>query len=85
MTAKVENYLEAQHRTFRSISIDRSERACINCAWYELYYRENRGNVQMMVPTCTGYCLLHEQQRGPLRQPCREYENCFKRKEVESK
>lgn len=74
MTAKVENYLATQRGMTRSISVDRSVRACINCIWYEQYFRENRGNVRMYCPTCTGYCLLHEQQRGALRQPCRDYE-----------
>lgn len=75
ITAKVENYLATQRRMTQSISIDRSMRACINCIWFEKHYRENRGNLQMYVPISTGYCLLHEQQRGTLRQPCKNYEN----------
>lgn len=70
--AKVENL--AMTRYNKSISVNSSERACINCIWYEQYYRESRTNVVMKVKTSTGYCLLHEQQRGPLRQPCREFE-----------
>ena len=56
------------------ISVNSGERACINCIWYERYYRENRGNIQHRVLTSTGYCLLHEQQRGALRQPCKDFE-----------
>ncbi len=73
MTAKVENHC-AQHRTARTISVDRSARACVNCIWYEQYYHRNRGNIACWVPTSRGYCLLHEQQRGALRQPCKDYE-----------
>ena len=69
-SAKVENL----RRPYKTVAIDRSERVCANCVWYEQYYRESRTNIQCRVFTSTGYCLLHEQQRGPLRQPCRDYE-----------
>lgn len=72
MTAKVENYC-ASKRT-RILSVEASMRACMNCIWYEQYYRKNRGNISGWVPVCSGYCLQHEQQRGPLRQPCRKFE-----------
>ena len=72
MTAKVENYC-MQKRT-RSISVNSSERACINCIWYEQYYRQNRGNVRAYVPVCCGYCLLREQDKKPLTQPCKDFE-----------
>lgn len=58
----------------RSINVDTSARVCINCAWYEPYYRMNRGNVYAMVPTCKGYCLLNGQDRGPLRRVCKDCE-----------
>lgn len=51
MTAKVENYC-AQKRN-RSISVNASERACVNCIWYDQYYRQTRGNVSAWVPTST--------------------------------
>lgn len=70
--AKVENM--AMSRYNKSISVNRSERACINCIWYEQYYRGTRTNVYGRVPTSSGYCILHEQPRGPLRQPCRDFE-----------
>lgn len=70
--AKIENM--AMSRRNKSISVNRSERACINCVWDEQYYRETRTNVCGRVPTSTGYCILHEQQRGALRQPCRDFE-----------
>ena len=72
MTAKVENAC-AQKRS-RSISVDGSDRACINCIWYEQYYRRNRGNVEGWIPTSSGRCLAHDKTRGPLHRPCREFE-----------
>ena len=70
--AKVENL--AMTRYSKTISVNSSERACINCIWYEQYYRETRTNVCGRVSTSTGYCILHEQPRGALRQPCRDFE-----------
>ena len=72
MTAKVES--RCMKMPARSVNINGSERACVNCIWYEQYYRKNRGNVACWVPTSSGYCLLKETQRGPLRQPCLEFE-----------
>ena len=72
MTEKVENYCMKQK--IRNITVNASERACINCIWYEQYYRKNRGNVVMWVPTSTGHCILQDSERGALRQPCDKYE-----------
>ncbi len=72
MSAKVENF--CIHLKEKAISVDASERACINCIWYEQYYRKGRGNVVSWVPTSTGHCLLADQSRGALRQPCEKYE-----------
>lgn len=72
MTAKVEKF--CMDKNSKSISVDSGERACINCIWYEQHYRRNRGNVQLWIPTSTGYCLLKDKQRGALRQPCEDYE-----------
>lgn len=74
MTAKVENFVAQNRRGIKSINVDRGARACVNCIWYEQYFRHSRGNVAYWAPTTTGYCLLHEQQRGALRQPCKDYE-----------
>ena len=72
MTAKVEKLCMAKKD--KNISVGENERACINCIWYEQYYRKNRGNVSSWVATSTGYCLLNDEKRGPMRQPCRSYE-----------
>lgn len=72
LAPKVENF--CAHKKTRSVIVDANIRACINCIWYEQYYRENRGNIHGFVPACAGYCLLHDQSRGPLRQPCKDYE-----------
>lgn len=72
MVAKVECFC-AKKRS-KSISVDSGERVCINCIWYQQYYREGRGNVKMWVPTSSGYCLLNDQLRGALEQPCEKYE-----------
>jgi hypothetical protein len=72
MMTKVENYCISK-RT-RSICVDADVKACINCMWYEQYFRQNRGNIRTWVPTCSGYCLLQGKQRGPLSQPCKDFE-----------
>lgn len=82
MTAKVENY--CQNKRTSVVTVDQTERACINCIWYEQYYRRNRGNIVSWVPTCIGYCILKDQRRGPLRQPCRKFENKEKGKSYEN-
>lgn len=45
MTAKVENYCIQHNSRSKSIVIEGSERACINCIWYDPYFHENRGNI----------------------------------------
>lgn len=72
MTAKVENL--CMTKKTKNISVDSSERACINCIWYEQHYRQNRGNVSVWVPTSTGYCLLKGRSRGALMKICSKYE-----------
>lgn len=76
MNASIEARREelAMNLRGKSISINRSDRVCMNCAWYEQYYRQNRGNLYGYVPTSAGYCLKRECARGALRQPCREFE-----------
>lgn len=73
MSAKVENL--CMTKKTKSISVDSSERACVNCIWYEQHYRQNRGNISAWVPTSTGYCLLKDVMRGALRRPCENYES----------
>ncbi len=79
MTAKVENY--CAHKRTRQVSIETSERACINCIWFEQHYRPNRGNVWGFVPISKGTCLLTGKTRGALRQPCGQFET--EKKEVD--
>lgn len=75
ITAKVENYC-LQHRFgTKSITIEGSERACINCIWYDQYFHENRGNIMAKVSASFGYCLRCRRQVSALRQPCKDYEN----------
>ena len=74
MTAKVEGYCLQHSFRCKGIQVDGASRACINCIWYEQYFHENRGNIKAWVPTDMGFCLLHEQRRGPLRQPCKDFE-----------
>lgn len=72
MVAKVEGF--CAQKFGKSIAVDSGKRACINCIWYEQYFRQNRGNIRAWVATSCGYCLLRDEQRGPLRQPCKDYE-----------
>ena len=41
--AKIEQVCAKKHD--KGIFVDDTVRACINCAWYEQYHRQNRGNV----------------------------------------
>ena len=70
--ARVEDF--CAHRSGRTIHVSASDRFCINCIWYEQYFHRNHGNVYCFVPTSRGRCLLHEQERGPMRQPCKKFE-----------
>ena len=72
MAARVENI--AMRKKCRTICVDASLRACINCVWYEQYYRQNRGNVSAYIPVSTGICLLDDSRNNPLRRACREFE-----------
>lgn len=72
MTTKVESYCASKR--MRQVVVDAAERACINCIWYEQYYRRNRGNLGGWVPACAGWCLRQDKAKGPLARPCREYE-----------
>lgn len=72
MVAKVANH--CNHLDNRSISVNASVKACINCIWYEQYYRKNRGNVVSQVPVDTGFCLLKERRYGALKRACKEFE-----------
>lgn len=72
LSARVENL--AASRIARSISVDRSRRVCLNCAYYEQYYRRNRGNVAAWVPVDKGYCLKMEIDQDPLCKPCEKFE-----------
>lgn len=66
-------HTEQYTKRTKSISVNRSTRACINCQYYEQYYRENRGNVRAWVPVDTGFCIKLEARRGALRQPCKHF------------
>ena len=72
IAAKVENL--SLRKKSRGIAVDESVRACINCAYYEQYYRRTRGNIYGWSGTHTGYCLIHDCQRGALRQSCKFFE-----------
>lgn len=63
----------AENRRTRSVTVETSARACINCQYYEPYYHRNRGNIAAWVQTDTGYCLLKECRRGALRQTCKNF------------
>lgn len=63
----------AESRKTRSVAIETSARACINCQYFDPHYRRARGNVSTWVVTDTGYCLLKECRRGALRQTCKDF------------
>lgn len=73
MSARVKNL--SKPKKAKSISANNSsKRACVNCIWYDRYYRKNRGNVKMWIPTGTGCCLLKKRPRGAMKPACRKYE-----------
>lgn len=73
-SAKVENYCLQRNGGAKSINVDGGEPVCINCIWYQQFFRENRGNVRMKIPTSAGCCIRLNRQRGPLCQPCKDFE-----------
>ena len=77
MTAKVENY--CMRKISNSISVDRDERCCMNCIWYEQHFRMGRGNVVQYIPISSGACLLDGERRGALDEPCGHFEREEKR------
>ncbi len=58
----------------RMVSVDEGLRVCVNCAYYEQYFRRNRGNVATYVGVGAGYCLLKDKEKRPLDQPCKCFE-----------
>lgn len=63
----------ATSRRTKSVSVESTTRACINCQYYEQYWHRSRGNIAVWVPTSEGYCLKNECRRGTLRQPCKHF------------
>ncbi len=74
MTAKVENYCAKTHFRSKMIVVEGGEKVCINCAWYQQHYRDNRGNLDQRIPINSGCCILLDRPRGPLCRPCRDFE-----------
>ena len=72
MIDKVENYCAG--KCIKTISVELTERACINCIWFEQHYRPNRSNIYGFVPISKGTCLLTGKTRGVLWHPCRHFE-----------
>lgn len=72
MTAKVECAVVC-HK-MRSIVIDSSEKACVNCIWYEPFFMNNRGNIRALLQTSGGRCMKHWKERKALDKPCRGFE-----------
>lgn len=70
-TAAFEN--QAYSLKTQSISVNGSEKACINCQYFEQYFRRNRGNVRGWMGTSKGYCILKEEERCAMAQPCIDF------------
>lgn len=69
--------------TARQIIISPGQRACINCRHYAPCWREidvPGETWKKMTPVSFGWCTHREEQRGALRQPCRDYETKEKTK-----
>lgn len=76
MTEKVETY--CAHKRTKTIFVELTEYACINCIWFEQHYRPNRSNIYGFVPISKGTCLLTGKIRGVLWRPCRHFEKMRK-------
>ena len=57
-------------RETNHVVVNGAERYCVNCVYFEQYYRKNRGNVYGWVGTSSGYCVLREQAKSAMAQPC---------------
>lgn len=64
---------QAESRRTKSIVVDHTERACINCQRYEPYMRENRGNIACRYLTSKGYCLQWEEEKSALHPVCGKF------------
>ena len=73
MRRSVEAEIQAESRRTKSIVVDHTERACINCQRYEPYMRENRGNIACRYLTSKGYCLQWEEEKGALHPVCGKF------------
>lgn len=59
------------------ISVSPGQRVCINCNHYKRLLREvdiPRESYKALVPVSFGWCDRLEEQRNPLRKPCKDYE-----------
>jgi len=54
------------------IYVGRGERVCINCRFYEQYYRRRCVGEYTQLPDCTGFCHLFGKEQSPLDPLCRE-------------
>lgn len=75
MTTAAEIEQKCISKRDKGISVDDTVRACINCAWYEQYHRQNRGNVYGWVGIHIGYCLKHDREHNALHQACKDFEH----------
>lgn len=66
--------LLARERKLRHISVNGSERRCVNCEYFEQYYRRNRGNVCGWAEISKGYCLLEEHEKFAFAEACTKFE-----------
>ena len=73
MRRSVEAEIQAESRRTKSIVVDHTERACINCQRYEPYRRENRGNIACWYLTSKGYCLQWEEEKSALHPACEAF------------
>lgn len=65
---------ETARRGDKVVIADGRERACINCVWYEQFFRRNRGNLYGWTATPKGYCIRRNQYRDALRGACGSFQ-----------
>ena len=57
----------------KTVSVDATERVCLNCIYYEQYAKQVRSDLTEWMATHKGHCLLKHRERMALRKPCAEY------------
>ena len=65
-------YISLQTNATKVI-VDEKEKVCINCVYYEQYYRIKREGICCFIPTSSGYCKQKGDFKIALRKACKDF------------